>query len=287
MSKCGKMRQLKVTGVDFTEKFPKSSLIFWFHEKLCHSYILSIGYTHVSGAICEKFHQDPNNNDNCSIQRKKNMAVHVDTLSTNSLLYYLTSWIVVFYMKYDLSTFVLKIWTGVLDTEFWTIFTRFGAFTCGYVSGVYFFPLITNMLTFCLVDPLTLAQFGNWALARFLAFFDACLDFAFWIYDLCKYAILLCKMAIVLCKIAFVLCKIAFYKIKTKVQDFWGLFWHWRTSISIWDLKIYLHYEENTQKSISQLWYHYHHKYSQTHQQRFQNHPKLSPKRVHYQVPTN
>ena len=173
-----------------------------------------LGYTHISGAICEKFHQDPNNNDNCSIQRKKNMAVHVDVDIQDifSLFYYLISWIVGFYMKYDLNTFVVKIWTWTFDTEFWTIFTKFVAFTFGYVSGMYFFPLITNMLTFCLVDPLTLAQFGNWALARFLAFLDACLDFAFWIYDLCK--------------ISIALCKIAFYKIKTKIQDFWSLFWH-------------------------------------------------------------
>ena len=194
---------------------------------LLHFVHFLLGYTHISGAICEKCHQDPNNNDNCSIQRKKNMAVHVDTpQSTYSLFYYLISWIVALHMNFDLNTFVLKIWTWEFDTEFWTIFTKFVAFTFGYVSGMYFFPIITNMLTFCLVDPLTLAQFGNWALARFLAVFDACLDFAFWIYDICKKVILLCKIAIVLCKIAFVLCKIAFYKIKTKVQDFWGLFWH-------------------------------------------------------------
>ena len=61
------------------------------------------------------------------------------------------------------------------------------------------------VLIFCFWDPQTLEQFRNWALATILPISNACSTFALWIFGICQ---------------------TVFQKIKTKVQDFVGLFYN-------------------------------------------------------------
>ena len=60
-------------------------------------------------------------------------------------------------------------------------------------------------LMFCFMNPLTLEQFRNWALAMILPISNACSTFALWIFGICQ---------------------TVFQKIKTKAQDFVGLFYN-------------------------------------------------------------
>ena len=60
-------------------------------------------------------------------------------------------------------------------------------------------------LMFCFMNPQTLEQFRNWALATILPISNACSTFALWIFGIFK---------------------IVFQKIKIKVQDFVGLFYN-------------------------------------------------------------
>ena len=164
----------------------------------------SIAYTHISGVICEKLHQDPNN-DNCSIQRKKNLSREFfDGYSYPNLglNYLVITKLLIDNTFGNIAQFFgmseMKFLTSLIHFFIWSILYRFGNIFCYY--------LIMNLLIFCFVDPLTLEQFGNWVFGRLLAFTTACLvTFPLWIFGICK---------------------IAYQKIKISVQEFFGLFYN-------------------------------------------------------------
>ena len=94
-----------------------------------------------------------------------------------------------------------------------SIFTKIPMDVVGMIWGtclvnILICPLYNFMfcaLMFCFMNPQTLEQFRNWALAMILPISNACSTFALWIFGICQ---------------------TVFQKIKTKVQDFLGLFYN-------------------------------------------------------------
>ena len=161
-----------------------------------------IGYTDISGAICEKLHQNENN-DVCSIQRIKNMTTYLEFRFYISALVAMNMHIrsfgtIVFECAYE------KFCNGEFDEEFLTLMRKI--FNILILDPIWHFSwlllinFMINWILFCFVDPLKLQIFTLYLELYAVTFFTACLTFILWSYGFCK---------------------TVFHKVKTKIQDFW------------------------------------------------------------------
>ena len=170
-------------------------------------HLFLVGFTNISGAICEKFHEELH--DTCSIKRMKNMFDA--TLFLYSFAYF-------FMWYYEIDIFevifgikVVKFSIPEDSEDHWSFVLLWGVTSPiieieNFLLRHWFTHFLALAFTFCFIDPLVVIQFLMWARATFLPFFQACFTFSLWIFRFCK---------------------AVFKKIKKKVQYIFGLFYNW------------------------------------------------------------
>ena len=169
------------------------------------SLFISIGYTDISGAICEKLHQEENN-DTCSIQRMKNISsILLRLFSSFGWMVY-----VYFYVHKDIHVFEFVVGKHQIELDFskcldekYVEYLQFFILMILEFAKFFTFEFMLIVISISFVDPFIDERIRIWTIAIFLPFFNACLTFALWIFGICK---------------------TVFQKIKTKVQGLFGLF---------------------------------------------------------------
>ena len=178
--------------------------IFCFNSNFIQ--LFSSGHTHISGAICEKFHEELH--DTCSIQRLKDMF---GPTLVFYIVIYLFMW---YYYEFDIFEFIFgyNFKFSVPDKESHWSFVLLWAVTSSIVENScqflrhWFSHFLILACTFCFIDPLLVIRFIIWARATFLPFFQACFTFTLWIFRFFK---------------------AVFKKIKKNVQYVFSFFYNW------------------------------------------------------------
>ena len=118
--------------------------------------LFSSGHTHISGAICEKFHEELH--DTCSIQRLKDM------FGPTLIFYFFIYLIMWYYYEFDIFEFIFgyNFKFSVPDPDSHLAFKLLSVVMSsilGHFLRHWFSHFLILAFTFCFIDPLLVIRF--------------------------------------------------------------------------------------------------------------------------------